>query len=416
MSKPTQADQLRGVLAIARTMAATIDLDELLDLIVSGTLELLQAERASVLLYDNTTHQLVSRVATGEEEIRFSADRGLAGAAIAAGTTLNIPDAYADERFNPEVDRKTGFRTRSLLTVPLRDFEGALVGVLQVLNKADGGVFDSADESLAEALAAQVGVSLQRARLMSHYREKLEMERAMQIARDIQRGLLPDGAPEVPGFDLAGLSEPADETGGDTFDFVPLPDGRCLVVVADASGHGIGPALVVAETRAMLRAASFHRCDIGQVLATVNTLLTQDLHGRFVTCFIGLLDPSTQTLTYASAGHGPILLFNHTTESFDASPATSVPLGLFDDADYSEVETVSFAPGDFLAVTTDGFFEAANEAGEMYGVDRLMELLTCVKDETASDMLRTLHTTIVAFTGAAPDDDCTAVIVRRPAI
>ncbi len=413
MTRPTQAEQLRGVLAIARTMAATIDLDQLLAQIVAGTLELLQAERASVLLYDELTHQLVSRVATGGQEIRFSADRGVAGAVIAAGATLNIPDAYADERFNPDVDRKTGFRTQNLLTVPLRDFEGALVGVLQVLNKTNG-TFDADDEALAEALAAQVGVSLQRARLMAHYREKLEMERAMQIARDIQRGLLPDAAPEVEGFDLAGLSEPADETGGDTFDFVPLPDGRCLVVVADASGHGIGPALVVAETRAMLRAASFHKCDIGQVLSTVNTLLTQDLHGRFVTCFIGLLDPATQTMTYASAGHGPILFFHRDTEQFDASPATAVPLGLFEDADYSEIETCRFAPGDFLAVTTDGFFEAANDTGELYGVDRLMELLACVKDEPAAEILRTLHNTIIAFAGECPDDDCTAVIVRRP--
>jgi sigma-B regulation protein RsbU (phosphoserine phosphatase) len=413
MSRPTQADQLRGVLAIARTMAATMDLDDLLEQIVAGSLELLQAERASVLLYDEATHQLVSRIATGDQEIRFSADRGVAGAAIEAGATLNIPDAYADDRFNPDVDRKTGFTTRNLLTVPLRDFEGALVGVLQVLNKTDGA-FDEQDEALAEALAAQVGVSLQRARLMTHYREKLEMERAMQIARDIQRGLLPDAAPEVPGFDLAGLSEPADETGGDTFDFVPLPDGRCLVVVADASGHGIGPALVVAETRAMLRAASFHKCDIGQVLTTVNTLLTQDLHGRFVTCFIGLLDPVSRTLTYASAGHGPILFFHHDGEQFDSSPATGVPLGLFDDADYSEIETCSFAPGDFLAVTTDGFFEAADDDGEMYGIERLMELLACVKDDPASEMLRTLHNTIIAFTREAPDDDCTAVIVRRP--
>ncbi len=119
----------------------------------------------------------------------------------------------------------------------------------------------------------------------------------------LQQGLLPDGPPSISGFDVAGFSAPADETGGDTYDFLALPDGRWLMAVADASGHGIGPALVIAETRAMLRAISVGGCELATVLHTVNGLLAGDLEdGRFVTCFLGILDPAKALMTYAAAG------------------------------------------------------------------------------------------------------------------
>ena len=140
------------------------------------------------------------------------------------------------------------------------------------------------------------------------------MERAMQIARDIQRGLLPKEPPEIPGYDVAGLSDPADETGGDTFDFIHLPSGQWAFVIADATGHGIGPALVIAETRAMLRACAHHSkadsASVTQILNTVNYLLAHDLGGgNFVTCFMGIFDPESNEMTYASAGHGPMIFY-----------------------------------------------------------------------------------------------------------
>ncbi len=394
-------------------MAATVDLDDLLPLIIDRSMELLDAERASLLLYDPQAGQLVSRVAVGAEEIRFPADRGIAGATIAAGGTINVPDAYADRRFNPDIDRETGFRTRSILSVPLRDFQGDLVGVLQVLNKR-GGPFTDADARLAETLAAQAGVSLQRARLMQHYAQKLEMERAMKIARDIQRGLLPQEQPKICGFDVAGICEPADKTGGDTYDFLPLPGGRWLLTVADASGHGIGPALVIAETRAMLRAASLHGCDLPRVLGTVNELLSADLDGRFVTCFLGVLDPLIGRMAYASAGHGPMLFYDRRRDRFEQASATSLPLGITPEADYADIVTHDFAPGDVAVILTDGFFEAVNPAQEMFGLDRLMSILRRDRDLPAERMIQQLHGEITDFIGdQPPQDDCTVVVIRR---
>ena len=410
---PSDTEGLQRILGITRLMAATADLDSLLGLIIDSSMELLDAERASLLLYDADTDELVSRIAVGAEEIRFPADRGIAGATISAGATINVPDAYEDDRFNPNVDKATGFRTQSILSVPLRDFKGGLVGVLQVLNKHDG-TFSDRDLGLAETLGAQAGVSLQRARLMEHYAQKLEMERAMKIAREIQQALLPQEQPKICGFDVAGMCEPADKTGGDTYDFMPLPDGRWLLTVADASGHGIGPALVIAETRAMLRASSLQGCDLPQVLATTNGLLSADLEGRFVTCFLGLLDPLAGRMTYASAGHGPMLFYDGRRGLFEQVSATSLPLGITAEVDYTEIVTHDFRPGDIAVILTDGFFEAINSSDEMFGLERLTNVLRRDCDLPAEQMIQRLHGEITDFIGELdPQDDCTIVVIRR---
>ena len=405
---------LQRVLEITRMMAAAVDLDHLLTLIIECSMELLDAERASLFLYEADTDELVSRIATDAEEIRFPADTGVAGATIHAGETINVPDAYADKRFNPKIDRETGFQTRNILSVPLHDHEAELVGVLQVLNKRSGQ-FEPHDIQLAETLGAQAGVLLQRARLIEHYLLKQEMERAMTIARDIQRGLFPHASPKVCGFDIAGYSEPADDTGGDTYDFFALPDGQWMLAVADATGHGIGAALVIAETRAMLRAVSRQGLDASVVLGTVNRLLTEDmLDGRFVTCFFGLLDPLAANLVYASAGHGPLLFYNRGDDEFAKVRATGLPLGVLEDADYSTMAVYPFQPNDFAAITTDGFFEAESPQGEQFGIDRIITVLRRDRDLAAADMLDNLRSAVTEFTkGHAQADDLTAIIVRR---
>ena len=412
-----QIGDLHKVLEITRAMAASEDLDALLSLIVERDMELLDAERATVFLYDDDADELVSRIAHGEKEIRIPAAAGIAGAAAAGGEAVSVPDAYADARFNPDVDRRTGFRTRNILAIPMRGYDSRLVGVLQVLNKRRGE-FDTGDLDLAETMAAQAGVAIQRANLIEHYLEKQQMERAMAIARQIQQALLPQEAPAIDGYDVAGFSRPADETGGDTYDFLELPDGRWMFTVADATGHGVGPALVIAETRAMLRAIcvqSDGSADVGDVLGTTNNLLQWDLtDGRFVTCFLGLLDPRRDELVYGSAGHGPLLFYARDADEFQKVPATGIPLGVLEGMDFSITETRYLAAGDLAVIITDGFFEAANPDGEEFGIPRIVELLRDARDLTAAEMIQRLVTAVTNFTASQPQaDDLTAVVVKK---
>ena len=413
-----QIQDLHKVLDITRELVATEDLDALLNLIVERGMELLTAERATVFLYDRDSDELVSRVAAGTEEIRIDAGTGIAGAAAKSGKIVNVPDAYADNRFHPEVDRQTGFRTRNILSIPMHGYDGALVGVLQVLNRPDPNAVSAGDDyeiTLAETLAAQAGVAIQRAELIAHYLRKQEMERAMQIARDIQQALLPKSNPSIDGFQVAGFSQPADETGGDMYDFMPLGDGRWMFLIADATGHGIGPALVVAETRAMLRAVALEGASISDVLHTTNKLLSGDLTGgRFVTCFFAVLNPSDCTLSYASAGHGPILFYDRDGDSFEEVPATSIPLGIMEETNYSDTIIQKFKPGDFAAILTDGFFEAANDKDEMFGTERVKDIFRQYRDLPPDEMIDKVRLAAGEFTGDCPQaDDLTAVIIRK---
>lgn len=409
-----QIADLKVLLEISRQIGSTLELDPLLGQIEQAALRVLGCERATVFLYDRPRGELYSKVATGTGEIRFPVTRGIAGEAARSGGIINVPDAYADARFNPDVDKATGFRTRNLLTFAMTGIDGQVVGVLQVLNKR-GGPFGPTDESLAGTLSSLAGVALQRQMLLDEYAEKQKLQRDLAIARDIQQSLLPDADPAVPGFDIAGWNKPADETGGDCYDFIELPDGRLGVLIADATGHGIGPALVMAEVRALVRALSSTTDDLGVLMRQTNHILHNDLDaGRFVTTFCGVLNPPSGRLDYVSGGHGPLLLYRHQDGSEHKLPATTVPLGILPDIDATPAEPIRLAPGDVFLLVTDGFFEWTNEQDEQFGVERIFELLRNHHDLSAAELIDRMYQTVAAFgrqTGQA--DDLTAILIRR---
>ena len=193
--------------------------------------------------------------------------------------------------------------------------------------------FDDYDILLAESLAAQAGCGHSSGhRLIGHYLQKLQMERAMKIAQEIQAGLCPRKTPPSRVSTWRASASPPTRPAGTLTISCPCPGGEWMIVVADATGHGIGPALVIAETRAMLRATCLHDPDVSGVLATVNNLLTADMaDSRFVTCFLGLLNPAASEMTYSSAGHGPMLFYNRRDDRFASVSANSVPLGIMQD-------------------------------------------------------------------------------------
>jgi phosphoserine phosphatase RsbU/P len=420
---------LRTILELSRDLVAAKELIPLLQRIEAASLSVLGCERASVFLYDPVCHELYSMVATSAHGIRFTADAGIAGEAVRSRQTINVRDAYADPRFHAGVDRATGFRTRNMLTFPLVGHEGEMMGVMQVLNKKHGD-FTSYDEKLASMLSVQAGVVIQRQLLLDAVALKKRLERDLDIARDIQRKLLPRENPRVEGFDVAGWNRQADQTGGDYYDFFPLANGFLAIIVADASGHGIGPALVAAQSRALLRAcARFEQSgrksvpdfeatasqELTTLIGRVNALLCDDIPDEsFVTAFFGVLVPSRASLFYVSAGHGPILHYAARTKTVSVLPATGLPLGMLSSASYTFGEIVDFEPGDILLVMTDGFFEWARQDGQMFGVDRIEKVIASNAELASVQLIARLHRAVIAFgDGTAQADDLTAVVVRR---
>ena len=413
-SEKTIAD-LSRLLEVSRRLGATVELQPLLMSIESAALEVLGCERASIFILDRAANELYSEVATGVHEIRFPADRGIAGEAAEHMAVINVPDAYADPRFNREIDKTTGFRTRSMLTLPMIGLDGQLMGVLQLLNKTSGP-FTADDEELARTVGALAGVALQRQLLLDEYAKKRKLVHDLEIAREIQQSILPDAPPPCEGFDIAGWNRPADQTGGDTYDFIDLGTGRVAVIAGDATGHGIGPALVAVSCRAMIRALSKSTTDVAEILGATNALLAPDLASgrRFVTLCLAILDPPTATITFASAGHGPLLHYHAATDTFDELEVSGPPLGLFGGMTYVAPPTIHLAPGDMFIVPTDGFYEYAAKGGEFFDKARIQDVLRRHRAESCRTMAERLYEAVITFANGAPQlDDMTVVIVKK---
>lgn len=256
----------------------------------------------------------------------------------------------------------------------------------------------------------------------ARYRDELdlaELHRDLAIAHDIQQGLLPRSSPCFAGFDIAGMSRPASEAGGDYYDWQPLPDGRLIICLADVSGHGIGPALVMAVCRAYARASAALIADPSALMRRLNELLKPDLPpDRFITLACIVLEQSGHT-QLVSAGHGPSLLYEAATGRVQQLGSNGLPLGITLNADrdvrYEPATEFQLAEDDVLVLLTDGFFEWARAGdGEQVGIERVAEALQNHAGSSAAAILAALDENSRAFVnGQAQQDDMTAVVVKR---
>ena len=404
---------LEPILALAGKLAAPFDLPTMLAEVVGAATQVLGAERASVWLYEPAADELVLRIASDIAPVRLAAGVGIVGTCARTRQLINVPDCYADARFDPSVDRKSGYRTRCLLALPLIDHRGALVGVMQVLNKRQG-VFERADEALGGVLAAQCAIALQRTLMMQQVIEGEKLRREMETARALQMSTLPAEMPQVEGYDLYGTFQPADLTGGDTYDLA-LTERGLLIVLGDATGHGIGPALSVTQMHAMLRMALRLGADLELAYQSVNNQLAERLPAdRYITAFIGLLDPAKHALRFHSGGQAPILRYRAAQASWEEYKPTLFPLAAMPLERLRPAATLTLEPGDVLALASDGIFECENRRGEQFGVERVRRLIAERSDATMADLARALLDSAKKFAGEAPQaDDMTLVLVKR---
>lgn len=244
-------------------------------------------------------------------------------------------------------------------------------------------------------------------------------EEQMNAAREIQQRLFPRSAPLIPGFDIAGRSVPADATGGDYYDFLPMVDGSLGLVIADVSGHGLGPSLLMVETRALLRVLARNRTDPGEILARANRVISEDVEGQhYVTLIIVRLDPHTGDLVYASAGHPAALIVGAHGEVRGELKRTGGPLGFALGPSPASAGPVRLAAGDVLLLYTDGLKEArgsklGEHAGEEFGLDRILGVLRTNLTSSAEEIVRALGEAARAFSAPEPvEDDLTLLVVK----
>jgi len=409
-----EARALTRILEVTRKLAAPFDLDTMLTEVVNASRSILDADRGTVFLYDEAADELVIRVATEIGQFRIPANKGIVGESAQTRKLINVPDCYADSRFNRDIDRQTGYRSRCMLTIPLIGYEDSLVGVLQILNK-HAGVFDEQDEFIAQALAAQAAVVLHRAKMTEAIIESEKLDREITVARDVQMGTLPKQMPEYPGYEFSGTFTPTDQTGGDLYDFVPVADDRLVLLMGDATGHGIGPALSATQVRAMLRVALRLGASLSDAFVHINDQLCEDLpDDRFVTGFFGLLDTSDDTVRFHSGGQGPIMHYRAAGAEYDWHPASTFPLGYVQQTDLAEPIVVSLEPGDVFGLISDGIYEYENEHGAQFGQQGVIRVIDKYPNASAGELVELIMAAAREHGGNAPQaDDITIVLVKR---
>jgi serine phosphatase RsbU (regulator of sigma subunit) len=276
-------------------------------------------------------------------------------------------------------------------------------------------IFRQAEQIKRQAELMRLLTEREHERELAEAKARFEAERLKQelrLAREIQQKLFPAAPLPAPGLDIAGGSFPAEATGGDYFDYIPMQDGTLAVVIGDVCGHGFGPALVMAELRAYLRALLLTRTDVGEIVRLLNNALAGDTD-RFVTLFIAKLDPAIRSLVYAGAGHLPGYLFDTAGEVKARLESTGMPLGILADAEYPAESAPSLQSGEIVLLLTDGIVEAHGSDDNLFGTERVLALVKAHRDRPAREILNALFGAVRDFCGpVAQPDDMTAIIIK----
>jgi phosphoserine phosphatase RsbU/P len=248
---------------------------------------------------------------------------------------------------------------------------------------------------------------------ITELKKKQEQEFQLQLARAVQQRLY-TAPPLLLGFDIGASAHPADETGGDYFDFISMSDGSLVIAIADAKGHGFGSALIMALTRSYVRCFAAMQLELNEILARVNQMLLKDLkHGDFVTLFLVRLNPSSRTLSYSSAGHVPGLVLLESGDVKCTLESTGPPLGLFAASEFSLRQPVTLDPGEIAVFLTDGVTESTTPDGHQFGVHRVLDRVRAFRNDSASNIADGIYHATRAFVrGDLQDDDITSVIIK----
>ncbi len=389
------------------------DLDALLASVADRTLELTGAERAILMLVESG--ELVWRTGRDHKGRDLSKDVSYSRSVPVKVLQTSRPEILANTADENPMDLGQSIISLRLLTVmcaPLT-YKGRTIGVVYVDSRATTREFMDTDLTLFTNLADQAGIAIENARLHQESLEKERIEHELRIAQDIQQNLLPRGPYPLPGFDLYGMSEACDETGGDYFDYFPSRDGKVQIAIGDVVGHGVGAALYMATARALLRAFEHVEPDPSTVFQQINSFLERDMEpGQFMTLFLCELDPAERTFRYVCAGHNPPVIFRADGSTEELS-RTGIGLGIAEGIPFRTEGPIPLHSGDMLFMFTDGVPEARNAAKEQFEPERMLELVAECRDLSSREITEKVRAAVEVFRGEVPvDDDLTMVVLK----
>jgi len=416
----TTTDKLRMLLDITKKISRSLDLQEVLNLVMDTLDSLIPYDAAGIFVVKCVDKNLV---AEGEEPCVFQAEavrgydideltnlhlklgEGLIGQVALTAEPITSPDV----RKNPNYINARS-ETRSEMVAPIIS-NTEVIGVFD-LESDELNAYSEDDLQVLGLLASQVAIIIEKVMLHEQLIEKKRLEGQLEVARQVQLELLPARDPQLEGYDISAYNFPTEEVSGDYYDWVQIYDDQIGLVIADVSGKGVPAALLMAFLRASLRAATHIGYSPHISMAKVNYLLWESIErNQFVTAFYGILDVTNKTLTYTNAGHNPPILLKQNGD-FSFIDRGSIPLGMFRDTRYHEYYLTT-EPGDVLMLYTDGVTEAQNPQGEEFGRDRLAQAVKANRGLGARELITTVHTEVLAWTdGRGATDDVTFFVIK----
>lgn len=383
LSAATDAGALDFAASLARSFAASLNVDATVGQALASIIELLETEAGSLFLLDDAGEMLICRASAGPVKIDGLAvpmGKGIVGRTVAEDKLIAVENAYEDKNFFKAADQKTGFITRSVLCAPMRVGE-KLIGAVQVLNKVSGHPFDGRDGSMLQVMANAAALAISNARLADQLLEQERIKRELELASEIQRSLLPAQDDDLP---ICGINRPIREVSGDFYDYFELPDGTIAFALGDVSGKGMNAALLMAKTASLFRCLGKTIRDPARLLSILNREICETTsRGMFVTMVAGLYEPGTGMLRFANAGHLPPLI-KFPDRLYETLAPDAPPLGILRETQFVDHE-INLNGGLFVAFS-DGLTEY-RYGNEELGTDGLNLLLDFAQDKPLSERL-----------------------------
>jgi phosphoserine phosphatase RsbU/P len=409
--------KLKALMEITQKLSRAVALSDVLPKVLDSLLTIFpQADRGVMVLRDSATGKLIPRALKHRrpelaDSVRIS--RTIVQGVMTSKEAILSADASSDSRFKAS-ESIVDFHIRSVMCAPLIDSQGEVTGVIQIDTSDQRNRFSRDDLEVLASVACQAAFAVENAELHEMAVREQKLSHELEVAHDVLRGFLPSGPPKIEGYDFFDFYEPANELGGDYYDYIPLGGHRLAVVVADVSGKGIPASLLMARLSADVRYCLASEPSPAEAIARLNRVFfAAGWEDRFVTLVLAVLDPCRHEVTLVDAGHPPAYM-SHQGKVVEAVDDDSVrlPLGVMDDADYVQV-TYPLDPGDRLVLYTDGISEAMNEADELYGFERIYQQMGLPSPGTAAHGQRILAS-VKEFVGqrSQSDDMCLVCLGR----
>jgi sigma-B regulation protein RsbU (phosphoserine phosphatase) len=402
--------QMETLLEAEKSLSSTLNLNELLELILDSLLKVVKYDAVAIFLIDKKKQEIEHIKARGfdpalEPDLQLKIGQGLAGWAAKTQKSLIVPDVRKDPRY-----LEARVETQSAMVVPIVSNQ-RMIGVFE-LESNEPNTYGEDDLELLEAFASLAGISLERARQHEEILEKRKLEEELSIAKRIQQSFLPREKPQLSGFDISGINIPSEEVGGDYYDFIPIIENQMGIAIGDVSGKGIPAALIMASFRASLIAEIRNNYAIRSIMFKVNNLLFESTASDiYVTAVYGVLDTKNRIFTFTNAGHNAPIL-RHANGQMEYLTEGGVASGTFENSKYEE-RPLKLNPGDIMVFYTDGVTEAKNEKDEEFGTRRLKQVIDDSRQLSATQIQENIYKAVKDFRGdLAPGDDLTMIVIK----